>query len=259
MSIPTFSAVDTPKQIVDGTGTWLAERFEGFRWLRGRGCLERQRNTQTHRLILQPKRANRTGERTDVGPRVTIIDERLADWRRTHGARHAQLDPDGATPMVFNTLFVNVMRSLSTVRLFGPTPSTPTPSTPTPAESDVSGFVDYLDETVVPMLENAADPALFVSGLEPAWWKMIDASTVEWALAHDDRRSASALVKGALSIPLRGAQTNEQRIGQFVDGWDLAREGLPITMSTPSITQLGWVSSTHDLVAPDDLEVAISP
>jgi hypothetical protein len=57
---PQFGAADRPRDIVDGSGRWLAEQF-GCHWVKSRGQVEFRDGPQLLQLGLQSSRYSRAG------------------------------------------------------------------------------------------------------------------------------------------------------------------------------------------------------
>lgn len=117
---PEFTAQQTPGEILEQAGAWLAaELGDEFRWLRGQQTLSRRRGTRTCQIRLQPSKWNRTGIGTWATVRVTVRDTALAAWRRRH--------PDDTlfgheADLIWASEFINVDRNLYFLELFGHLP-----------------------------------------------------------------------------------------------------------------------------------------
>lgn len=104
---------------------------------------------------------------------------------------------------------------------------------------------------VLPVLGLFRSPELLARALPDSWLSMIDAATIEWALAHGDRDSAAHLIRRHMELPLRGAQNWRGRIERFRRGWEQApeRDALPQVIHYAT-EPLGWLARVHDMPGP---------
>jgi hypothetical protein len=81
------------------------------------------------------------------------------------------------------------------------------------------------------------------------------ASTIEWALAHDNREAAAQLLRRHIERPVKGNQTSDPRVRRFANGWQ-ARERPDDPLG--GLESMGWLSREFDLIAPTDLTPSLS-
>jgi hypothetical protein len=136
MSTPKFAPGDRPRDILDGTGRWLAAQW-GWRWVKSRQEVETRRGTRILRLGLQASKFN--------------VEADLHEFEAS---------------------------GLPQKRVIG-------------LEKFASGFAGR----VMPVLELFESPAAVAHGLPRSWLGLIDAGTIEWALACGDREAAEALLR----------------------------------------------------------------
>ncbi len=255
MTTPAFTAQDRPKAILDRSGVWLADSLpSGFRFVKSRQALERNAAPQLHRLTLQSSTRSRAGIATWVSPRLTVLDDRLEDWRQQHPTASVSSHPDRALPAVFNSLFANILHTWSSVELSGLPQASQGPSS-----VSLTDLFDCLTEHVLPALEHFGEPATLAVALPPSWWSMVEPGTIEWALACGDRTAAASLLRGHMERPLRGQQKAADRLSAFSAGWEHHRRGDDTGGLRLANAQLGWLSAAHDLIDPDELQPATHP
>lgn len=242
MPAPQFGVADRPRDIIDGSGRWLAEQF-GWRWVKSRGQVEFRDGPQLLQLGLQSSRYSRVGLATWVYTRVTVSDDDLPRWRAAHP--QATLFPSPADQprrFVYNSLMINVVRDLDEIECSGLRPR----------PLGLGEFAAAFGQRVLPVLRLFRSPDLAAPGLPVSWLGMIGCETVEWALARDDPGAAALLIRRHMQRPLRGQQTWRGRIEHFRRGWEIApdRTGLAQSALPFSTEALGWLARVHGLADP---------
>jgi hypothetical protein len=148
----------------------------------------------------------------------------------------------------YTNLLVNAVSSFMSVDLSG------LPQPPELKGASQVEFVAYLTAVAVPVLDAFREPASLVAALPESWLSMVEAGTVEWALACGDADAATELIRRSIGQPVRGQQRLDERIGQFRHGWELAEKGLRPERQPPfGFEAFGWLAFSHNLLTPDDL------
>ncbi len=112
-------------------------------------------------------------------------------------------------------------------------------------------LVDVTWSTLLPTFQLFDSPAHVAHDLPTAWLGMIEARTIEWAIAMGDRDAATLLVRRHLERPLRGKQTWETRLRLFTEGFETEELN---GINLHGERALGWLSRAHDLVEPSTIE-----
>lgn len=240
--VPVAAPGDAPKAVLDRAGSWLASQFPEGRWLKSRNEVVRNAGTTQMRLHLQPSKWNATGVGTWVHTRLMIMDKKHTAWLRAD-----RPTSPGLLICAYNTLLTNTVPGIGRVEVSGLRQSKGLLQ----ANCSLAGFRDGLRTEVEPIWRLfSQSPTSVAVDLPTTWLGMVDAGTVEWALAHGDRDAALLLVKRHMARPITGAQTWESRLQQFTTGW-LQEHEPAFHMSTHT---LGWTCKRFGLVSPEDLD-----
>lgn len=252
---PTFNASDRPPAIVDAVGRWLAATdLDGFRWVKSRRVLVRAVNTQRHELTLQTSTFSRTGVATWVMPRVSVFDDRLTTWRQANPSASAFDNLHTTAPCAYSNMLVNAEPSFVSVELSG------LPQPPEQRAAPSVQFFTYIATVVRPLFDASAEPPQLVAALPDSWLSMVNAGTVEWAMACGNADAATELIQRSVSRPLRGQQRWDTRFDQFRHGWGLAEHGMRPELQPPlGFEAVGWLARTHSLLALNDLLTPPAP
>lgn len=234
---PRFTAKQTPSEILNAGGQWLAaELGRNFRWLKSRHALSQTLGPRSMELELAPSPRSRAGFGTYASLGLILRDRRLGAWRRSH--------PDEAlfvhdSDLLWSDLLGNIDPDLGDVELFGELRN---------SQSEVSflslgELLDSARTIILPGLLLFESPELAVERLPDAW--LANATPlVEWALSLGQGSTAREIAVRAMLASARygGAPLAEA----FEAGRAQSHAGeRPGFMEAERA--LGWLSERHQL------------
>ena len=185
---PKFTDRDTPREIVNAAGEWLAAELRGgFRWVPSSRTLKAQvAPGRTVEVRLRPSHWNYSGALTVVGVRLTVRDRSLARWRRGHGRNYSGLITETGGDVAWSQELHNLYMDLHDVELYGD------------LDKDGNGAVrflkltellDALQKRILPKLLLFQSPARAAKEL-PDIWLADSGPLIDWATSLEDGESA---------------------------------------------------------------------
>jgi len=185
---PKFTHSDTPREIVNAAGEWLAaELGSGFRWVPSPRTLKAQvAPGRTIEVMFRPSHWNYSGVLTVAGVRLTVRDRSVAKWRRGHGRKYSGLITESGGDVAWSQELNNLYMDLGDVELYGD------------LEKDSAGparflklteLLDALQKRILPKLLLFDSPARVAKELPDIW--LADAGPlIDWATSLGDEGSA---------------------------------------------------------------------
>jgi hypothetical protein len=247
MSMPTFGSADRAQDVVDGVGRWLATEL-GWRWVKGRRDVETRIGSGTVQLSLASSGWSQGRAAFWITAGVSVLDNALARWRVA--------EPDltifsplelPKLPIAYSSLLKDIERDLSQFEASGLPQNSSGPEA-----LSLGAFYEGFRSRVKPVLDLFESPARVARGLPASWRRMVNASTVEWALARGDRDAARAI--------LRMCPSGMSMLAGFQEGWRLAPHRDPRSkLLAWKAESLGWLARVHDLVDISELPPLDAP
>ncbi len=185
---PKFTQSDTPREIVNGAGKWLAaELGSGFRWVPSPRTLKAQvAPGRTIEVMFRPSHWNYSGVLTVAGIRLTVRDRSLAKWRRGRGRNYSGLITETGGDVAWSQELSNLYMDLGDVELYGEIER----NSPHPVSFlKLTELLDAFQKRILPKLLLFDSPARIAKGLPDIW--LADAGPlIDWATSLGDEDSA---------------------------------------------------------------------
>ena len=185
---PKFTHWDTPREIVNAAGQWLAAELGcGFRWVPSPRTLKAQvAPGRTIEVMLRPSHWNYSGVLTVAGVRLTVRDRALAKWRRGRGRDHSGLITETGGDVAWSQELNNLYMDLHDVELYGDVER----DSPYPVSFlKLTELLDALQKRILPKLLLFDSPARVAKEL-PDIWLAAAGPLIDWATSLGDEDSA---------------------------------------------------------------------
>jgi hypothetical protein len=185
---PRFTDRETPREIVDAAGEWLAaELGNSFRWVPSSRALKAPiAPGRTIEVRLRPSHWNYSGVLTVVGVRLTVRDSSLARWRRGHGSNHSGLVTETGRDVAWSQELSNLYMDLHNVELYGDLEKEGTYQV---HFLKLAEFLDALQKRILPKLLLFDSPVRAAREL-PDIWLADPGPLIDWATSLGEEDSA---------------------------------------------------------------------
>jgi len=184
---PRFTHSDTPREIVNAAGEWLAaELGRGFRWVPSSRTLKAQvAPGRTIEVMLRPSHWNYTGVLTVASVRLNVRDRFLAKWRRGRGINYSGLITEPGADVAWSQELKNLYMDLHDVELYGDMEKEGYQA----RFLKLTEFLDAFQKRLLPKLLLFESPARAAKELPDIW--LADAGPlIDWATSLGDEESA---------------------------------------------------------------------